>query len=333
MMLNTSFSVHYEGRNITADIAEDVLSISYTDNEDGKVDDVSLLLKDDSHKWTGPWMPEKGDLFQAALLPDGMAALHFGQVQVDEISASGPPSVIAIKGVSVPIKSGVRRLLKTRAWEKITYQGIAQKIACCADLAFLFLVDRDDNPHYERVDQTEESDLSFLNRLAQDEGLSLKVTDSQLVVFEQAMFEAKEPVARFTLGEDAIKAWSFNNQSYDVYKSCTCKYRIPKKKKSIHYTYIDPDIEDGLNLKIRKLVANLAEARRKAKAALRRKNRYQYTGNLTLVGDTRLCAGVTIAIGGFGGYDGKYIIEKAIHTLDNNGYTTALELRRVIIGY
>lgn len=332
-MLTTLFTVHYEGQNITADIANDVLSIAYTDNEDGKVDDVSLLLKDETHQWIGPWMPEKGDLFNVTFLPDGMPALHSGQVQVDEISASEPPSVIEIKGVSVPIKSGVRRLLKSRAWEKTTYQGIANEIADGAELQLVFLIDADDGPYYERVDQTEESDLSFLNRLAQDEGFSLKVTDCQLVVFEQAMFEAREPVAFFTRGQSAIKSWSFTNQSYDVYKSCTCKYRLPKKKKSIHYTYVDPDIEDGSNLKIRKLVANLAEARRKAKAALRRKNRYQYTGAMALVGDSRLCAGVTIVISGFGGYDGKYIIAKATHTLDGSGYTTAVELRRVLIGY
>lgn len=39
-----------------------------------------------------------------------------------------------------------------------------------------------DNPTLERVEQTEQSDLAFLDKLCQDNGLSLKVTDNQIVI-------------------------------------------------------------------------------------------------------------------------------------------------------
>lgn len=329
-MKKTLFTVIYEGTDITNDISEDVISITYVDNEDGKVDDVTISLKDESGKWIGPWMPKKGDLLSVMIKPFNAIALNCGKFEVDEISASGPPSTIEIKAVSVPIKSGIRRLLKTKAWEKTTLKTIATEMAAASKLEFLYLVDED--PYYGRQDQTEQSDLAFLHRMAQDEGFSLKVTDSQLVIFDQAMFESKDPITTFYHKQPPLTGWGFSTQSHDLYKSCTCKYRIPKKKKTIAYTYTDPDIEDGSNLKIRKLVANGDEAKRKAKAMLRMKNRYQYTGSLTMPGNTDMVAGVTFMYAGSGGFDGKYIVQQSTHTIAG-GYTTTVEIRRVIEGY
>ncbi|HBV6392392.1 TPA: late control D family protein [Klebsiella aerogenes] len=333
MLRNTLFEVLYEGTDITADMTPDVLSISYTDNEDGKVDEISIALKDEGKKWIGDWMPGKGDKVRLKFKPLNQLVLDCGQFEIDDVGASGPPTVMEFRASSVPIKSAIRRELKSKAWEKITLKKIATTISKGAGMELLFLLEADNDPYYQREDQTEESDLSFLHRLAKEEGVSLKVTDNQMVIFDQAMFEEKDPIATFTLGVDEIIDWSFGSQSSDLYKSCTCKYRIPKKRKTISYTWEDPDIEEGSNLKIRKCVANLDEAKRRARAALRQKNRYQMTGELTMVGDTRLVAGATIILKEFGKYSAKYLISKATHTLSNSGYIVRIELRRVLSGY
>ena len=52
-----------------------------------------------------------------------------------------------------------------------------------------------------------------------------------------------------------------------------------------------------------------------------------------LPGDTDLVAGVNVALKGWGGYDGKYIIKQAVHKLDSGGYTTQISLRMVLEGY
>ncbi|EJD6659754.1 late control D family protein [Enterobacter cloacae] len=333
MLVSTGFQVVYEGVNITEDMTPDVLSITYTDNEDGKVDDISITLKDEAKKWIGDWLPQRGDKLRLFIKPINQIVLDCGQFEIDEVGASGPPTIMEFSAVSVSIKSAVRRELKSKAWEKVTLKNISETIAKSADLELQFILDEENNPFYEREDQTEESDLNFLHRLCQDEGLSLKVTDSQLVIFEQSMFEEKEPIATLVLGVDDIINWSFGSQSSDLYKSCTCKYRVPKKRKSISYTWEDPNIEYGSNLKIRKCVANLDEAKRKAKAALRHRNRYQSTGSLTLVGDTRMVAGVTIQISGFGKFSGKYLVSKATHSISQSGYVVGIELRKVLKGY
>ncbi|GHL00931.1 hypothetical protein ECZU20_56800 [Escherichia coli] len=45
MLRKTLFDVIYQNVNITAHMSPDILSMSYTDNEDGQVDDISITLK------------------------------------------------------------------------------------------------------------------------------------------------------------------------------------------------------------------------------------------------------------------------------------------------
>ncbi|MGU4916660.1 hypothetical protein MAY24_24840, partial [Escherichia coli] len=47
VLRKTLFDVIYQNVNITAHMSPDVLSMSYTDNEDGQVDDISIILKND----------------------------------------------------------------------------------------------------------------------------------------------------------------------------------------------------------------------------------------------------------------------------------------------
>ena len=66
---------------------------------------------------------------------------------------------------------------------------------------------------------------------------------------------------------------------------------------------------------------------------LRQKNKAEYSAEFTLVGDTRLVAGVTVQVAGWGMFDGKYIIESATHSVTASGYTLQVKLRRVLEGY
>ena len=83
--------------------------------------------------------------------------------------------------------------MKSRAWEKQNISAIAKKIADAAKLELFF--DSDDDPVFDRQDQSRESDLKFLSRLCSENGLSVKVTDTQLVVFSKEKYEKKDPVA------------------------------------------------------------------------------------------------------------------------------------------
>ena len=54
------------------------------------------------------------------------------------------------------------------------------------------------------------------------------------------------------------------------------------------------------------------------------------TVTFTLPGDVGLVAGVTVQLEGFGGWDGKYIVTRAVHTVGGGGYTTQITIRKVL---
>ena len=57
-----------------------------------------------------------------------------------------------------------------------------------------FYFDAPDDPVQDRAEQSEQTDLSFLQKLCKDAGLALKVTDKKIVVFDVSKYEKADPV-------------------------------------------------------------------------------------------------------------------------------------------
>lgn len=112
-------------------------------------------------------------------------------------------------------------------------------------------------------------------------------------------------------------------------------YTDPKQKTTIEYTYTPQGADkSGQVLEVNEKVSTREEARQLAMKRLRQKNKSEYKASFTLSGDTRLVAGVTVEVSGYGAFDGKYIIETATHSISKSGgYKTNITLRRVLEGY
>lgn len=328
MMLRTWVELQYNGAMITHDIAPDLLGFTYTDNEPGKADDISITLKNDHGKWSGPWLPVLGDRLTATIKQSGRGAgpdLPCGTFQIDEIDLQGPPNTVTIKGVSIPLGGSIRRLVKSRAWENVRLSEIAGDVAENGQLSLTYLVD---DPQYDRCDQREESDLAFLKRMCKAEHYALKVTDRQLVVYDPLKMSEQDPIVTITLGKSGVKSWRMSAQSHDLYQSCKVEYNDPKTGQVVAYTYTDPDVREGRTKKIVQRASSLAEAERRAKAGLYEANRRASTGSLVLVGDTRLWSGACVQLEGFGGLSGKYMIDKVTHEVAS-GYTVSMDVSAV----
>jgi len=74
------------------------------------------------------------------------------------------------------------------------------------------------------------------------------------------------------------------------------------------------------------------QAKQQAKTALREKNKSEWQCDLEIVGNTRIVAGVTFDVIGFGEHDGKYIATTVTHSLED-GYTTKIQGHRALEGY
>ena len=77
-------------------------------------------------------------------------------------------------------------------------------------------------------------------------------------------------------------------------------------------------------------MSSQAEALRVARNELRNKNKESGKASLSLMGDVRMAAGMTLTIKGWGKFDGKYIVVSAAHAVSSSGYTTNIEIRKVL---
>ena len=128
---------------------------------------------------------------------------------------------------------------------------------------------------------------------------------------------------------NALQVDFLKNNEYDI-------DAVPEKKNPavMTYTYVDPNADDdGQEYQVKKRATSIDEAKRIAKATLRKLNLRKMTGSLSLVGDTSLVAGVVIKLKGFGSFDGGFIIESASHSVSTSGYVTSLSVRRVNNNY
>ena len=119
---------------------------------------------------------------------------------------------------------------------------------------------------------------------------------------------------------------------HDIYKACHVKYKHTKKDQLIEYTFTDPNREKGLTLQVNEKVDSIEEAEKLAKKRLHEKNLEEFSVSLTMMGNFSLLASNTVELSGWHIYDGKYLITKSEHEI-GNGYTTKIDLRRVIDGY
>lgn len=336
----TMVSVTFAGTDITDDIKPYLKSLTYTDDEDDLADDLKLELQDRDNVWLEHWLAEAveaaagGKLsISAVIRPEGWDntnTLKTGAFELDSVNASGPPAVVSINATSLAFSASIRQTKKSKAWENYTLSGIASEIAAGGGMTCVF--ESSNNPSYDRVEQTKQSDIDFLKKLCQDAGISIKVTDGKIVLYDQATYEAKAPVLTIERGaKGGYTKYKLSSGSAGTkYAKCRVSYQDPATGACIEGTAEDGDVSGDQCLEVTAKVKSAGEAQTLAKKHLRLHNKLAKTATFTLPGDVGLVAGVTVELKGWGGWDGKYIVTKATHTVGSGGYSTQIQIRKVL---
>jgi phage protein D len=339
----TEVEIAFDGADITNSIKPYLLSVTYTDNEEGETDDLQVKVQDRDGEWLQSWLDRAIAAaagakltFSAAFTQKNWgndATLPTGDFELDGVSYDDPPATAAVKGTSLPFSAPIRQTKKSKAWENYALSGIAGEIAGANGMRLLF--ESANDPFYERVEQRKTSDSAFLAKLCKDAGISLKATDGALVLFDQAVYEAKPPVRTIRKGtKGGYTKVSLSTGAADhQYGSCRVSYVDPGSGKCIEGTYSANEEETGQCLEISAKVSDAGEAKALAEKRLRLHNRLTRFASFSFPGDPALVASVTVQLEGWGGWDGKYIIKRAVHTVDTSGYTTKINARRCLEGY
>lgn len=342
----TAAEISFAGVNITKSIRPYLLSLSYTDNEEGEADDLQLTLQDREGIWLESWLAEAVEAaaaarlkIQAVLVQENWQGggqdrlLDCGIFELDSVTAQSPPGLVTIKGTSLPYSAQIRQTLRTKAWEAYNLSGIARQLAAESGLGLMYEAAAD--PFYPRVEQAQTSDIVFLSGLCRQAGISLKATGDLLVLFDQAAYEQRPSVYTIKRGSGVYTKYKLAANTADSqYASCRVSYVDPATGKCLEGVAQAKEVTgSSQQLEIKAKVASVAEAKALAEKQLRLHNKYAHTVSITLPGNPQLAAGLCVRLADFGGWSGKYMIKQAQHNLSASGYTTQIELRKVLEGY
>ena len=155
------FVLTVDGRNITPLVDPRLVSLTLTECRGGEADQLDLVLSDHDGQLA---IPRKGALIALQLGWKGQPLIDKGTFKVDEAEHSGAPDVVCIRARSADLKAEMRVRVE-KSWHDTTVGAIVREIAGKHGLA----VKLDEvlaQQAVEHIDQTHESDVHFLTRLA-----------------------------------------------------------------------------------------------------------------------------------------------------------------------
>lgn len=338
--MNTMMSkiiVEYNGVDATDIIANDCDSFTWKDNASGTADTITLNLGNIHQKWMNGFYPSNEDVFKAWIQLQEWAAdykegkIYCGTFMVDSLKYSGFPETLQLSAISTPIDSNFNVKQKNKTWNKTTVRTVLNDIAVAAGITLIY--DAEDIG-VESVNQNGKTDLSFAYSMCSEYGLSVKLYNNKMVVYDQMAYEKKEPAYTITheqLGGSG--SYSITNQVTTVYNSVKIQYTNDKKGKVITYEYTIPGRDGKRQMFISTKAESYSDAEKKAKAALRENIRKSRTITIKLMGSAKYVAADCFNLSGFGKLDGVYFIDSVTHQKSGGKYTVSLTAHMVVTDF
>lgn len=328
-----AFTVQYNGRTITDDVARFLIALTYTDRVSGQSDELQLELDDTDGRWRAGWMPAKGDKLVVGI-GDGTAFVNAGTFEVDEIEYETPPDKLILRAVAAGMKKAVRTRNST-AHEAKTLGQIAQAIA---DKNGFTLEGEIEDIQIARATQHRETDLAFLRRLADTYGYVFSVRDAVMTFYN--IFQLEANAAAVTLTPADFTRCQVRIKSEGTYEKTRVASRNPSKNEVVETEYVGASADNADGIPFSQVVAgdtqvinnrteDAGQADRKAKAAHHKANSREVTASLEMGGRPLMVAGNNFALHGMGEFSGVFHIEESVHTITRNGYTTSVSCKKV----
>ena len=328
------YQITADNQPLNALINSRIISISITDNRSGEADELSLSLSDHDGQLQ---LPKRGVKLTCKLGFIDSGLHDMGSFIVDQTEWQGTPDTITIKARSADFKSPLKTG-KRKSYHRQTFGQIAQSIATENKLKLVINPDLAKLNH-AHIDQTDESDLNLLGRLAKQNGAELSIKQGRLLIFKaaQAKTASGQTLPTLSLTRQDGDQFSYQEQDRESdYSGVSASYQDPKAAKHQRVTSGNPEIRGGgddPNTKTKLLkgtYANAEEAQRAADAEQQRINRAKATFSITTAhGRPDISTESPVQLQGFKKEIDqlKWIVAKATHNYSSNGgLTTALEL-------
>lgn len=341
-----AFSITIEGKDVTAALDARLMSLTLTDNRGFEADQLDLELDDADGQIV---LPRRGAVIQLALGWKGQPLFPKGAFTVDEIEHSGAPDRLTIRARSADF----RETLNTRrekSWHKTTVGNVVKEIAARHNLKMALGKDMTDKA-LDHMDQTNESDASFLMKLARQYGAIASVKDGNLLFIRQGQGRTAsgKPLPVITIERKAGDGHRFTLADRGAYTGVIASWlhtREPRKKETASVkrrrkkttTPNEQEAKQGDYLVgtdenvlvLNRTYANRSNAERAAKMQWERLQRGVASFSLQLAeGRAELYTEMPVKVTGFKQPidDAEWTITTLTHTVSpDNGFTSSLEL-------
>lgn len=342
------YSLTMKGSDALTALDERLMSLTLTDNRGFEADQLDLELDDADGQLA---LPRRGAVLTLALGWDDQPLFQKGSFTVDEIEHGGAPDRLTIRARSADF----RETLNTRrekSWHQTTVGDVVKDIAERHKLMMALDGALMSQP-VDHIDQTNESDGSFLMRLARQHGAIASVKDGRLLFIRQGQGRTASgkplPVItitrsagdshRFTLADrgaytGVVASWL---NTHEPKKKETTKVKRRRKSKKVVKPKT-PEAKQGDYLAgtdenvlvLNRTYANRGNAERAAKAQWEQLQRGVASFSLQLAeGRADLYTEMPVKVSGFKPLidNADWIVTTLTHTVSpDNGFITSLEL-------
>ncbi|GEN25408.1 phage late control protein [Halomonas cupida] len=157
-----SYDISLAGQRISPELGARLQSLRLTDNRGLEADQLDIVLEDHDGRLD---LPTRGAELRLALGWKGDGLIDRGTYIVDEVEHSGAPDTLTIRARSADMRKDLPGK-RSQSWDKITVRDIITTIAERHDLEPK-VSEGLAGIRVRHIDQTDESDLHFLTRLAE----------------------------------------------------------------------------------------------------------------------------------------------------------------------
>ncbi|CAM3806356.1 putative baseplate hub protein [Pseudomonas reidholzensis] len=320
--MKPTFRIVADKKDITALINDRLLLLRTSDKPGMDSDEFELRIDDRDQAVT---LPVRGAKIEVYMGYSEQALARLGSYTVDEVSVTGPPDTISIRGKASDMR-GSGKTTRSGSWEGVPLAQIVRDVAARNGWTPVCSV----QTKVPRIDQNNESDFNFVTRLAKQYDCTAKVAEGKLLVMPREGNESAsgKTLPKLTISRADVSRYSFRLGDRGTQQAVKTKHQDPKTGAMQVIELGNDDAPDGLPgvHTDRHIYPNQSAAKQAAKARLAAFNRSTAAVRLEMAGRTDLFAERRIDAQGFkSGLDGEYLVDSVEQVFTPSGWTTAVE--------
>ena len=326
-------SLSFNGKNVSTKLVDYLESVSCEDVASGSSDSIDITLQNIDMKWMNQWYPTKGDKISGSITfqdwnKDGEhLKLDCGTFILDEVKFSGGPLKVSLGGVAIPANESFKVRERTKTWKNVTIKNIANEIAKRYGLSLSY---SGPTITIASIEQSDKTDSAFLYDLCKKYGLSMKVFNNKIVIYDQTQQEKKAAVATITRESFIDDEWDYTDSIEGTYTGARISYKSGEDNEEIS-VFLGLKAENAAGsrvLNITEVAEDYDTAYYMAAAQVNQSNEDATTISGKIWANPKICAGICVTISGMGKADGKYFVDKSTVEVSDSRTTQTVELHK-----